>query len=134
MSDEATLLGRFAIVTVTVTRRRSYSTPDSELVGVRRTVGGSRHEASERVSLRSGRSVANGWTLNMSRGGVRVVLEGPVKLGGEYVVTIGPEGDPGSAVHEARIVWLQEEADGQIAGVKFLDCEGAPPDPDESST
>ena len=74
--------------------------------------------------------MAAGWTLNLSRGGVRVVLEDPVELGVEYTITIGPEGEDESRMHQARVVWLQDEADGQIAGIQFLDEEGGPPERD----
>jgi hypothetical protein len=110
-------------------RRRSYSQPDIDIPGLRRNVGGARHEATERITLRRGDFVASGWTLNLSRGGVRVVLEDTVALGGEYTITIGPEGEDTALVHLARVVWLQDEADGQIAGIQFLDQEGSIPAP-----
>jgi hypothetical protein len=111
-------------------RRRSYSQPDSDIPGLRRNLGGARHEATARITLRAGDFVASGWTLNLSRGGVRVVLEDPVELGAEYVITIGPEGDDRTQTHRARVVWLQDEADGQIAGIQFLDQEGEVPEPE----
>jgi hypothetical protein len=85
------------------------------------------------VVIRGAGVEAEAWTLNVSRGGLRVVLEEPVTLGGEYQVIIG-EG----AARPVRVVWLREEADGQIAGMQFLDVEGeaspsAPP-PSLSST
>jgi hypothetical protein len=57
-----------------------------------------------------------GWTLNVSRGGVRVVLEEPVVAGVDYQVAIGD-----SKARPARVVWVRDEADGQIAGLQFLD-------------
>jgi c-di-GMP-binding flagellar brake protein YcgR len=60
------------------------------------------------------------WTLNVSRGGLRVVVEDPVHVGGKYQVIIGD-----AAPRPAKVVWLREEADGQIAGLKFEDVEGA---------
>ena len=116
-----------AIVPLTLVRRRSYSQPEIDVPGQRRNLGGVRHDATERISLRAGDFV---WTLNLSRGGVRVVLEDEVDLGGQYTITIGVEGEAGSRVHQARVVWLQDETDGQIAGIQFLDEEGGPPDPD----
>lgn len=60
------------------------------------------------------------WTLNVSRGGLRVVVEDPVHAGGKYMVTVGD-----AAARPASVVWIREEADGQIAGLKFEDVEGA---------
>lgn len=59
------------------------------------------------------------WTLNLSRGGVRVVVEDPIYVGAIYEVTVGDQ-----QARTARVVWLREEADGQIAGLKFEDAEG----------
>ena len=59
------------------------------------------------------------WTLNVSRGGLRVVVEDPVHVGGKYMVTVGE-----AVARPAKVVWVREEADGQIAGMKFEDVEG----------
>jgi hypothetical protein len=90
----------------------------------RRGAGGSRREASERVLLRSASFEAIGWTLNVSRGGVRIVVEEPVRQGAEYDFILG-DGKP----RRVRIVWVQKQADGQIVGAKFLDTEGSVPPP-----
>jgi hypothetical protein len=82
--------------------------------------------------MRAESAEINGWTLNVSRGGVRVIVEDPVELGKEYQITLGEED---SLARPARVVWVQEEADGQIAGFQFLDIagtippqQGSPPD------
>jgi hypothetical protein len=67
----------------------------------------------------------SGWTLNVSRGGVRLVVEDKVDLGREYELSIGDEQT--ASVRRGRVVWVQDEADGQIAGVQFVDIEGAVP-------
>jgi hypothetical protein len=72
-------------------------------------------------------TVFDGWTLNLSRGGARVVL---VEDDGASVTegcacTVEIDGDPHSP-RPASIVWVQNEPDGQIAGVKFLDVENEP--------
>ena len=67
----------------------------------------------------------SGWTLNVSRGGVRLICEDQVELGREYELSIGDEQT--NVVRRARVVWVQDEADGQIAGVQFIDIEGAVP-------
>lgn len=69
-----------------------------------------------------------GWALNISRGGLRAILDEPIELGAEVEVTIA-DGEP----RLSRIVWIQEEPDGAIVGVEFLDVEGPlsipPPEP-----
>lgn len=66
----------------------------------------------------------DGWTLNVSRGGVRVILEDSVGSGDEYEIAIGD-----SDFRRGRIAWVREEADGQIVGIQFLDVEGSVPPP-----
>lgn len=97
--------------------------PPGGLHGTRRQ-SGARREASERVLLRSkaGEEVV-GWTLNLSRGGVRIVIEDPVSVGAEFDVLFGEEEEPR---HVGRVVWVQQEADGQIAGIQFLQPDGTP--------
>lgn len=56
----------------------------------------------------------------MSRGGLRLIVEDPVELGLLYSVAIGE-----APARPARVVWLREEADGQIAGMQFEDVEDA---------
>jgi hypothetical protein len=88
----------------------------------RRNLGGPRLEASERLALRplTGGAEIAAWTLNLSRGGLRLIVEDPVVVGESYFVTIGE-----SSARPATVVWMREEADGQIAGLKFDDVEGA---------
>jgi hypothetical protein len=98
----------------------------------RRGGGGSRREASERVVMRSEEGVETiGWTLNVSRGGLRLVVEDLVDEGAVYDIVIGD--DP--RVRRARVVWIQVQADGEIVGLQFLGVEGSvpPPPPDPSS-
>jgi hypothetical protein len=98
--------------------------PEGAVHGTRRA-GGSRHEATERVRIRRDAFETTGWTLNISRGGARLVLEESVELGAQYQVEMGPEADP----RDVRIVWAQDESDGQIVGVQFLDTDGSVPPP-----
>jgi hypothetical protein len=90
--------------------------------------GGARHELSSRVLLTStapstppqARATLEGWALNVSRGGVRVILEEKVELGAEFEVALTEAG--GGAVTASRIgrvVWVQEEPDGVVAGIEF---------------
>ncbi len=97
--------------------------PDGDLHATRR--GGARREASGRVTL-TGKSgqVLEGWALNVSKGGVRVILEDKVELGAEFQVTLERTGDASAqAPSVGRIVWVQEEPDGVVAGIEF--CVGA---------
>jgi PilZ domain len=93
---------------------------------------GARREVSARVALKplgepSSSVVLDGWALNVSRGGVRVILEDKVEPGDEFEITLldtsdRAEGDGGPASARARhgcIVWVQEESDGVIAGIAF---------------
>ena len=96
-----------------------------------RRAGGARREVSSRVFLHGERGeLYEGWALNVSRGGVRVILEEKLDLGGEYDVIVG-DPDNGGTSAKGRIVWIQEEADGIIAGVEFRGASGemgaAPP-------
>jgi PilZ domain len=122
-----------------VKNRRSLTPSDApddaaEVHATRR--GGARHEVSARVTLRpTGRSLPlaagstgpsssaelEGWALNVSRGGIRVILEENVELGAEFEVTmsgVAPGEDDGGP-RIGRIVWVQEEPDGVVAGIEF---------------
>lgn len=87
----------------------------------RRHAGGARREASERVLVRSLGFEAHGWTLNVSRGGVRAIVEEPLIQGIEYQVIVGDEATV--APRRASVAWLQDESDGQIVGLRYLDVE-----------
>jgi hypothetical protein len=63
-----------------------------------------------------------GWTLNISRGGLRAVLEQPIDPGRDYLVVVGE-----SAPRRACVAWAKAEADGQIVGLRFLDVDGSVP-------
>ena len=70
----------------------------------------------------------HGWTLNVSRGGIRAIVEDPLVQGMEYQLLVGGgeggDGEVETAVpRRASVVWLQDEADGQIVGLKYLDVE-----------
>lgn len=92
-----------------------------------RRAGGARHEVSDRVFFYDGEREISGWALNLSRGGVRAIVEEPVELGGEYTIAVGD-----SPRRPCRVVWIQEEPDGAIVGVSFLDAtlgDSEPPPP-----
>ena len=79
------------------------------------------------MHLRADGRVIEGWTLNASRGGVRVILEELLELGAVYELSLGDVVPP--LWRQGKVVWVQDEADGQICGVKFLDSEEPVPPP-----
>lgn len=93
--------------------------------------GGARREVTERVSLKTeeGKEL-EGWALNISRGGLRAILEDKVILGQKFEVTLGSD-EP--LMRTGRIVWVQEEPDGVIVGIEFTGMSGSqlsvPPPP-----
>ncbi|HTQ07648.1 MAG TPA: PilZ domain-containing protein [Polyangiaceae bacterium] len=103
-------------------RPPSSGTPHSQ----RRQSGGARVELSERVVLRRAELETSGWTLNVSRGGLRAVLEQPVDPTLEYEVTVGD-----GPARRACVAWSKAEADGQIVGLRFLDIDGSIPPEEE---
>lgn len=113
----------FAIVSRAVSEKDEDKADPQRVHDTRRQVGGARREASERVLLRAPGFEATGWTLNLSRGGVRIVVEDAIEQGAEYDVLFGDEEAPS---RRGRVVWLQQEADGQIAGLQFLLADGTP--------
>ena len=108
---------------VEIVRRKS-PPPATELHAQRRATGGARREATERVTLRGPNFETHGWTLNVSRGGMRAIVEEPVKSGVEYELLIGGMEE---SARKVSVVWVQDEADGQIVGVRFLDVAGSVP-------
>jgi len=90
----------------------------------RRAAGGARREISSRVKLLGLDGVEfDGWALNISRGGIRVVIEERVELGQIFNVTdLDPDVTEGR--FRARVVWVQDEPDGSVVGMEFVDEEG----------
>jgi hypothetical protein len=95
-----------------------------EVHAQRRASGGARREATERVTLRGPGFESHGWTLNVSRGGMRAIVEEPVKSGVEYELLVGGEEE---SARKVSVVWVQDESDGQIVGLRFLDVAGSVP-------
>lgn len=84
--------------------------------------GGARREVTERVTLRheDGRTL-EGWALNVSRGGLRAILEEKVILGQKLDVDLGTDH---VIRRRGRVVWVQEEPDGVIVGIEFTGLSG----------
>lgn len=86
---------------------------------------GPRREVSERVLMkRKDDMVLEGWALNISRGGLRAILEASLELGEELEVTVGDE-SKSPLSRRGRVVWIQEEADGIVVGVEFMNAPGS---------
>jgi PilZ domain len=73
------------------------------------------------VTLRADGFETHGWTLNVSRGGIRAIVEDPLSQGVEYQLIVGDE--ELVRARRASVVWLQDESDGQIVGLQYLDGE-----------
>lgn len=82
------------------------------------------------MTLRSGTQEYDGWALNISRGGIRVVIEGRVELGQVLIVEGYDADNPDAAPRRVRVVWSQEEPDGSVVGMEFLDVTGTVPPPE----
>jgi hypothetical protein len=55
---------------------------------------------------------------------MRAIVEEPLKSGVEYELLVG---DAEETSRKVSVVWVQDEADGQIVGVRFLDVAGSVP-------
>jgi hypothetical protein len=86
---------------------------------IRRTAGGARRALSARVLLRDGSRQIDGWTLNISRGGLRVIVEEAVSVDERFDLFVGSLGSE-QVLRQGRVVWIQCERDGTIAGLEFL--------------
>lgn len=84
-----------------------------------------RIEASQRLMIMLGESsqegaesrCVEGWSLNASRGGLRIIAETQLELGDEVMVRMGDD----APLRPGRVVWVQDEPDGCIAGIAYLD-------------
>jgi hypothetical protein len=120
-----------SLLSLAIVNKRRSLTPSTGTPHAQARRGGARQTASDRVTFRSETGgVREGWALNVSRGGIRAILDddtGKVELGEEYAITVGA-GDPGSAqARKGRIVWLQEEPDGFVVGVEYVNPSGTHP-------
>jgi len=66
-----------------------------------------------------GPHAAQGVALNVSRGGVRVALEGEVRIGDVCGVRVVLD-DGREAAERARVVWKRRLPDGWLAGLAFV--------------
>jgi hypothetical protein len=84
---------------------------------------------SEPVVFHTGAERIEGWTLNVSRGGLRAVVEDDVSVGAELEVTIGES----ETRRPVRVVWAREQRGGAVIGLLFLDEHGFEPPPTPST-
>lgn len=75
------------------------------------------------MTLRSTRGEVTGWTLNVSRGGARLVVEDPLAVGQLWDLWVSDA----TKSRPIRVVWVREEAGGQIVGIQYMDTEGTIP-------
>lgn len=94
------------------TRRTDARRGVSEKITVKKIVDGKEAEV-----------VSTGWAINMSRSGIRAILEERILAGVDYAVTVGEDGTT-QLTRRARVVWLQEEHDGFVAGLEFSSQSG----------
>jgi hypothetical protein len=78
---------------------------------------GARRNVSYRVAFFRGETELTAWALNLSRGGLRAVVEDRVQLGEEVEVRI----DEIRVTRRGRVVWTQDEPDGTIVGICFFE-------------
>lgn len=109
--------------------RRNLTPPNGiqGIIAQRRGFGGARREISAHILLRSGTEEYDGWALNISRGGIRVVIEGRIHLGQVLVIEGYDPDDPDAPPRRGRVVWSQEEPDGSVVGMEFIDSDDSVP-------
>jgi hypothetical protein len=73
----------------------------------------------ERVTLRAPGFETTGWTLNVSRGGLRAVVVQRLQMNVTYEVRVGDH----VSGRRVRLVWSKDERDGQIVGMQYLSEE-----------
>ncbi len=89
-----------------------------------RRVGGARRNVGYRIRFLRGADELEGWALNLSRGGVRAVLDENLVPGETVHVVI----DEISMHKSAKVAWVQVEPDGAIVGVAFDEPLSEPPE------
>ncbi len=78
---------------------------------------------SYRVALLRWATEIPGWALNLSRGGIRAIVEERLTLGEELEVCI----EEIQVRRQGRVVWTQDEPDGTIVGISFVERLQEPP-------
>ena len=90
-----------------------------------RRVAGARVNVSKRVLVHSADAEIEGWALNVSRGGMRLVLDDTVAIDDVLDVAMSEGEDapstPDTPRRSVRVVWIKEDDEGAIVGVEFND-------------
>src|SRR5262245_44234380 len=73
-----------------------------------RRESGARMQVSEPLVLFAGDDEIHGWTLNISRGGLRAIVDQPLIAGDRYEVVVGEKGHP----RAGRVVWVKPDKGG----------------------
>jgi hypothetical protein len=94
----------------------------TETVPKTRRAGGPRRDASEAVHFHLAQGTVDGWALNVSKGGLRAIIEETLEQNTECEVTIGDS----EQRRPCRIVWVRNEKGGAVLGVSFTDEETEP--------
>ena len=79
-----------------------------------------RRPVNVRVVL-DGTSVAEGWALNLSAGGIRVMCEVALCVGDMLRVRIDGQEDTAELAGVGRVVWVKKLADGFVSGIEFVE-------------
>lgn len=71
-----------------------------------------------------------GWTLNISRGGLRALVDEPVGVGDHFDLSMGENGQK----RGGKVVWIKpDKGGGCIFGFAFDGATSAPPPPPPST-
>ncbi len=93
-----------------------------------RRESGARRQTSEPVELYREDRIVTGWSLNVSRGGARLVLDENVYVGDAFDLVLGDYDFPEiPRRHGVKVVWVKSSPGGCVAGVAFDDAGSFPP-------
>lgn len=99
--------------------------PPSAPPGALRRNGGGRVSFDRRAVIVRGEQSFDAWSMNVSRGGLRVIMEDEVASGEEVDVIVGEPGEPDHFRKASRVAWVQPEQGGYIVGLEFKDPQSA---------
>jgi hypothetical protein len=79
-----------------------------------------RRPVNVRVAL-DGKSTADGWALNLSAGGIRVMCEDTLAVGDMLGLRIDGAEDGIDLAGHGRVVWVKRCRDGFVSGIEFVE-------------
>lgn len=62
-------------------------------------------------------AIFEGWALNVSHGGLRIITEEPLKVGDTIQIEVNSAGR--NYLGTAHVAWVRQQADGVVAGLQF---------------